>query len=107
MLPPPTPMLAREKKHARFGIRPRRCMARFGQVHFLAVEPRLFGVDEAIERCKLLGREFFAHVEHRGESVARVVGEARARRQRLGTQPVVEQEVEGVAKAHRSPLNPV
>ena len=60
------------------------------------------GVDEAVHRRELLGGELLAQVEHRVEGLAAVLGEARALLQRLDAEPVVEQEVGGLAVGHDS-----
>jgi hypothetical protein len=52
------------------------------QDHLLAVEARLLGVDQAVERRVLLARDALAGVEHRVEGLARMVGEARTLVQR-------------------------
>jgi len=70
------------------------------QDDLLAVELRLLYVDQAVEGCVFLAGDAFAGVEHRVEGLARVVGEALARRQGVGLDPVVEQEVQGVAGGH-------
>ena len=66
----------------------------------LAVEPGLLDVGDAVERRELLGGELLAHVEHRVEGLAAVVGKAFARAERLDLQPVVQQEVGDPARAH-------
>ena len=70
------------------------------QDHLLAVEPRLFDVDRAVVRRVLVARDPFAGVEDGIEGLARMVGEAFARGQRFGIDPVVEQEIERGAKRH-------
>ncbi len=67
-----------------------------------AVEPRRLGVDQAVEGRELLRGQALAEVEHGVEGLAAVVGEARALAQPLHAQPVVEQEVGGLAQAHRT-----
>ena len=73
-------VVLRRGEHARLDVGLRRGVARLRQVHLLAVEPRLLGVGEAVERRELLARDALAGVEHRVEGLARVVGEARPRR---------------------------
>ena len=55
-------------------------------------------IDEAVHRRELVGGELLAHVEHRVEGLAVVLGEARALLQRGDVQPVVEQEIGGLAR---------
>jgi hypothetical protein len=87
-------------QHAARGIGLQRVVRRLRQVHPLAVEARLLGVDEAVEGRELLAREALAGIEHRVEGRARMLGEARAGAQRVDLQPVVQQEIEGVAGGH-------
>jgi hypothetical protein len=70
------------------------------QDHLLAVEVRLLRVDDAVRRRVLLARDALAGVEHRIEGLARMVGETLVLVERLGIEPVIEQEVEGGAKRH-------
>src|SRR5205823_5901320 len=94
-------------EHARLHVRARRRMAALGQVHLLAVEPRLLGVGNAVERRELVACDLLAGVEHRVEGVARMIGEARPCAQRFDSQPVVEEEVDGPAVAHHRTIHPL
>mmetsp|Transcript_61335 Transcript_61335/g.145005 ORF Transcript_61335/g.145005 Transcript_61335/m.145005 type:complete len:364 (-) Transcript_61335:757-1848(-) len=67
------------------------------QVHALAIEPRLLGVELPVAGRELLARDALAGVEDGGEGLARVVGKALARREIGRSQPVVKQEFQGVA----------
>jgi hypothetical protein len=60
---------------------------------------RLLGIDQAVEGRVLLARDALAGVQHRIEGVARMLGKARTSGQRLGVQPVVQQEIQGGAQA--------
>jgi len=97
-------VVLRSGEHARLGIGFRGRDAAFGQVHLLAVEPRLFGVGLAVEGCEFFARDLFAGVHHRSKGLARMVGEARALLQCFDTEPVVEQKVGGLAVAHACSL---
>src|SRR4051794_39881938 len=77
-------------------------MAAGRQVHLLAVEPRLLGVSDAVERRELVARDLLAGVEHGVEGLARVVGEAGSLAQLVDAQPVVQKEIGGLAVAHRA-----
>jgi hypothetical protein len=91
-------VVLRRGEHARSGIRRPRFLRRGGQDHLLAVEARLFRVDEAVERRVLLARDPLARFEHGVERLARVVGKTGARIQLIGVQPVVKEEVDGGSK---------
>jgi hypothetical protein len=94
-------VVLRRGEHAGLDVGARRGVAAFGQVHLLAVEPRLLGVGDAVVRRELVAGNLLAGVEHRIEGLARVVGKARPLAQRLHAEPVVEQEVDGLAVGHR------
>ena len=87
----------RRGQHAGLDIGAAGRVRRGGQDDLLAVEARLLQVGGAVGRRELLAGDALAGVEHRGEGLAAVVGEAGARGQRFDAQPVVEQEVEGGA----------
>ena len=80
-------------EHAAVGIGAGGVVGGLRQVHALAVEARLLGIDEAVERREFLARDALAGVEHRVEGLAAVVGEARALGERGDAQPVVQEEV--------------
>jgi hypothetical protein len=92
-------MVLRCGQHARRDVSLRRGMRTRRQDHFLAVEARLVGVGDAIERREFLARDALAGVEHRRKGLARVVGIARSLEQGFDMQPVVQQKVERVAHA--------
>ncbi len=94
-------VVLRRGEHARPGIGARGGVAGLRQADRLAVEPGFLGVGEAVERDELLGRQLLAHVEHRLEGLARMVGEARPLGERLDREPVVKQKVE--CAAHGGP----
>ena len=88
------------REHPRLGVGAVRSEAGLGQVDALAVEPRLLGVGQPVERIELLARHLLAGVHHRREGLARVIGKARPCRQRLDVEPVMEQEVGRLAIRH-------
>ena len=90
----------RGTQHATVGIGFPGVMGGLGHRDPMAVKPRLLGVHEPIEWRIFFARDALAGIEHRIERVARMFGKARPRREVRGTQPVVQQKIQGGAKRH-------
>jgi hypothetical protein len=71
------------------------------QDHLLAVKARLVGVHQPVEGRVLLAGDALAGVEHLAPGLAAVVRKPGPRGERLGVQPVVQQELEGGAHGER------
>ena len=88
----------RGRDHAGVTIRLCGHIGRVGQPDTpIRVHARLFHVHHAVDRLEHFAGHPFTRVEHRSESVYRVIGMAGALGQRTDREPVVEQKVDGAA----------
>ena len=87
-------------QHAALGISLVRVVRGLRQDHLLAVEMRLLGVHQPVERRVFFTGNALAGVEHGVEGFARMVSETLALAEAFHSQPVVEQKIKGGAKAH-------
>ena len=90
-------VVLRSREHAALDVGAGGVVAALRQ-HDVAIDDlRLLHVHQAIERRELLRRDALARVEHGLEGGAAVVGVAGPRRERGNVEPVVEQEIDGLA----------
>ena len=75
------------------------------QYDFFAVKLRLLEIDHAVERRVLLACDALTSLQHRVKGLARMVCKPLPLVQRGDLQPIVQQEVQGVAQCHGMPAD--